>query len=108
MIAGEPVCVLDDALFIDIHEDLLPTHGTHAVGEVFGGHARLTVELEESRREGQKSCERRLPGAHAASAVRKQGGEAGAQRIFSFSWSRPYPRERCHPQLRRVFPPQLN
>lgn len=72
MIAGEPVCVLDDALFIDIHEDLLPTHGTHAVGEVFGGHARLAVELEESRREGQKSCERHLPGAHAASAVRKQ------------------------------------
>lgn len=31
VIAGKPLRVLDDALFIDIHKDLLPTHSTHAV-----------------------------------------------------------------------------
>lgn len=31
VIAGKPVCVLDDAFFVDIHKDLLPTHSTHAV-----------------------------------------------------------------------------
>lgn len=47
MIARQPVCVLDDALFTDVHKDLLPTHGAHAVREVFGRHARLAVELGE-------------------------------------------------------------
>lgn len=31
VIAGKPVRVLDDALFINIHKDLLPTHSAHAV-----------------------------------------------------------------------------
>lgn len=58
MIARQPIRVLDDALFTDIHKDLLPTHGTHTVREVFGGHARLTVELgEKSRRKRQKRRE---------------------------------------------------
>lgn len=86
MIAGEPVCVLDDALFIDIHEDLLPTHGTHAVREVFGGHARLAVELEESRREGQKSCERPKDGltVHLRSGSREVNADAQRTHTFSF------------------------
>lgn len=58
MIAGQPIRVLDDAFFTDIHKDLLPTHGTHTVREVLGGHARLAVELgEKSRRKRQKRCE---------------------------------------------------
>lgn len=61
MIARQPVRVLDDALFTDIHKDLLPTHGTHAVREVFGGHARLAVELaEKSTRKGEERCENQL------------------------------------------------
>lgn len=58
MIARQPIRVLDDALFTDIHKDLLPTHSTHAVREVFGRHARLAVELgENSRRKRQEKCE---------------------------------------------------
>lgn len=58
MIAGQPVRVLDDALFTDIHKDLLPAHGTHAVRQVLGRHARLAVELgEKSTRKRQQRCE---------------------------------------------------
>lgn len=58
VIARQPICVLDDALFTDIHKDLLPTHGTHTVREVFGRHARLAVELgEKKRRKRQERCE---------------------------------------------------
>lgn len=58
MIAGQPVCVLDDALFTDIHEDLLPAHGTHTVRQVLGRHARLAVELgEKSTRKRRKRRE---------------------------------------------------
>ena len=65
MVARQPVRVLDDALFADIHKDLLPTHGAHAVREVFGGHARLAVELgEESRRKRLKDV--RIKGAGMA------------------------------------------
>lgn len=39
MIAGQPVRVLNDALFTDVHKDLLSAHGTHAVGKVLGRHA---------------------------------------------------------------------
>lgn len=85
VIAGEPVCVLDDALFIDIHEDLLPTHGTHAVGEVFGGHARLAVELEERGREGQEGCERDKDGLTLRLRSGSREVNAGAQSTFSFS-----------------------
>lgn len=38
VVAGEAVGVLDDPFLIDIHEDLLATDGTDAVGEVLGGH----------------------------------------------------------------------
>lgn len=38
VVAGEAVGVLNDPLLIDIHEDLLATDGTDAVGEVLGGH----------------------------------------------------------------------
>lgn len=58
MIAGQPVSVLDDALFTDIHKDLLPAHGTHAVRQVLGRHARLAVELgEKSTRKRQQRHE---------------------------------------------------
>ena len=58
MIARQPICVLDDALFTDIHKDLLPTHSTHTVREVFGRHARLAVELgEKNKRKRQERCE---------------------------------------------------
>lgn len=38
MVAGKPVRVLDDTLFIDIHKNLLSTHSAHAVRKVLGGH----------------------------------------------------------------------
>lgn len=58
MIARQPVRVLDDAFFTDIHEDLLPAHGTHAVRQVLGRHARLAVELgEKSTRKRQQRYE---------------------------------------------------
>lgn len=61
VIARQPVRVLDDALFTDIHKDLLPTHSTHAVREVFGGHARLAVELaEKSTRKEEERCGNQL------------------------------------------------
>lgn len=58
MIARQPIRVLNDAFFTDVHKDLLPTHCTHTVREVFGGHARLAVELgEKSRRKRQERRE---------------------------------------------------
>lgn len=84
MIAGEPVRVLNDALFIDIHKDLLPTHGTHAVGEVFGGHARLAVELGESGREGQEGYERDKDRLTLRLRSGSREVNAGAQSMFSF------------------------
>lgn len=38
MVAGEAVGVLNDPFLVDIHEDLLATDRTDAVGEVLGGH----------------------------------------------------------------------
>lgn len=63
VIARQPIRVLDDALFADIHKDLLPTHGTYTVRKVFGRHARLAVELgEKSRGERQERCENQATG----------------------------------------------
>lgn len=38
VVAGEAVGVLNDPFLVDIHEDLLATDRTDAVGEVLGGH----------------------------------------------------------------------
>lgn len=61
MVAGQPVRVLNNALLTDVHEDLLPTHGAHAVREVLGWHARLAVELESGEKD-RKGGEMRSSG----------------------------------------------
>lgn len=45
MVAGEPVRVLHDPLFVHTYQDGLTAHGADAVREVFSGHSRCTVIL---------------------------------------------------------------
>lgn len=97
MIARQPVCVLDDALFTDIHMDLLATHGTHAVREVFGRYARLAVELgEKNTRKRQEDVRithsgKLHRGLRSSSKKAKLQGEVTKPEDIFYSLNWPHP-----------------
>lgn len=94
MIARQPICVLDDALLADIHKDPLPTHGAHTVGEVFGRHARLAVELEEKnrskRRERRENQPKQDRGLRSSEEEAKREGEGPQLENIFYMPDRPH------------------
>lgn len=64
MVAGEPVGVLHDSLFIHADQDRLTTHGADAVREVFSGHPRRTVILRTRNEKVKREHEYMLPLRH--------------------------------------------
>lgn len=49
MTAGQLVGVLDEALLLHVHQDLLPTDGTDVLGRTPAGDPSSAVELEQPR-----------------------------------------------------------